>query len=118
MVRTSLPSPSMRMKALGVKAAPAVSWAALASRIEGPRLNPINKPPPSDALALRNWRRVTMSATFLVVRHYTRRVLDSLADPHIRAAAADLSRHGGVDIPLARIRLGGAERRRRQDPAG
>src|SRR5882672_2416125 len=117
MVRTICPSLSMRMKALGVNAELEAPWAALASPIEGPRVNPISMPPPSDAPALRNWRRVVMSAAFLVVRHYTRRVLDSFADSHVGTAATDVPRHGGVDIAIGRVRLGGEQRCRGHDLA-
>src|SRR6266478_6812777 len=111
MVRTICPSLPMRMKAFGVNAAPAApsaEWAA-------PVLKPIRSPPPSAALALRNCRRersTVMSGPFLG------RVLDSLADSHISAAATDVPRHGGVDIAVGRVRLGGEQRRRGHDLAG
>src|SRR5258706_6212126 len=117
MVRTICPSLSMRMKALGVNAELEAPWAALASPIEGPRVNPISMPPPSDAPALRNWRRVVMSAAFLVVHHYTRRVLDSFADSRIGAAATDVPGHGGVDVAIGRVGLAGEQRCRRHDLA-
>src|SRR3989442_14825606 len=108
MVRMICPSLAMRMKALGVNA-------AAAAPIEGPVLKPIRSPPPSAALALRNCRRersTVMSGPFLG------RVLDSLADSHISAAATDVPRHGGVDIAVARVGLGGEQRRRGHDLAG
>src|SRR3989475_3251189 len=101
----------MRMKALGVNVAPAAPSAVRAA----PVLKPIRSPPPSAALALRNCRRersTVMSGPFLG------RVLDSLADSHISAAAADVPRHGGVDIAIARVGLGGEQRRRGHDLAG
>src|SRR5882672_3021657 len=106
MVSTICPSLPMRMNALGVNGADAPS--------EGPVLNPINKPPPNAALAPRNSRRDVMSGPLLAVR----RVLDSLADSHIGAAATDVPRHGGVDIAIGRLGIGGEQRRRGHDLAG
>src|SRR5712691_9070069 len=111
MVRTICPSAPMRMKALGVNAAPAAPSAVWAA----PVLKPIRSPPPSAALALRNCRRersTVMSGPFLG------RVLDSLADPDIRTAAADVPRHRGVDVAIGRAGLGGEQRRRGHDLAG
>src|SRR6267143_2128813 len=111
MVRTICPSLPMRMKAFGVNAAPAApsaEWAA-------PVLKPMRSPPPSAALALRNCRRersTAMSGPFLGG------VLDSLADSHIRATATDVPRHGGVDIAIGRVGLGGEQRRCGHDLAG
>src|SRR6266853_772751 len=111
MVRTICPSLPMRMKAFGVNAAPAApsaEWAA-------PVLKPIRSPPPSAALALRNCRRersTVMSGPFLG------RVFDSLADPHISAAAADVPRHGSVDIAVGRVGVGREQGRRGHDLAG
>src|SRR6266850_2317308 len=108
MVRTICPSLPMRIKALGVNA-------AAAAPIEGPVLKPITSPPPSAALALRNCRRersTVMSGPFLGG------VLDSLADSDIRTAAADVPRHGGVDIAVGRVGLGGEQRRCGHDLAG
>src|SRR5260221_10918929 len=99
MVRTICPSLPMRIKALGVNVEDAP--------IEGPVLNPINRPPPNAALALRNSRREkSMSGPLLC------RVLDSLADSDIRTAATDVPRHGGVDIAVGRLGIGGEQRRR------
>src|SRR5882672_1953135 len=111
MVSTICPSPPMRIKALGTNG-------AADAPIEGPVLNPIKRPPPNAALVLRNWRREIMSAPFLAVRRTVRRVLDSLADSHISAAATDVPRHGGVDIAIGRVGLGGEQRRRGHDLAG
>src|SRR6266446_1381726 len=108
MVRTICPSLPMRMKALGVNA-------AAAAPIEGPVLKPIRSPPPSAALALRNCRRersTVMSGPFLGG------VLDSLADPDVRTAATDVSRHCGVDIAVGWVGICGEQRRRGHDLAG
>src|SRR5205809_790000 len=108
MVRTICPSLPMRMNALGVNA-------AAAAPIEGPVLKPMRSPPPSAALAFRNCRRersTVMSGPFLGG------VLDSLADPQIRTAAADVPRHRGVDIAVGWVGICGEQRRRGHDLAG
>src|SRR2546427_729698 len=107
MVRTICPSLPMRMKALGTNG-------AADAPIEGPVLNPINRPPPNATPVLRNWRREIISGPFLAVR----RVLDSRADSHIGAAPTDVPRHGGVDIAIGRVGLGREQRRRGHDLAG
>src|SRR2546430_16610381 len=108
MVRTICPSAPIRMKALGVNA-------AAAAPIEGPVLKPMRSPPPSAALALRNCRRersTVMSGPFLG------RVFDSVADSHISAAAADVPRHGSVDIAGGRVGVGREQGGRGHDLAG
>src|SRR5438093_1992757 len=98
----------MRIKALGVNV-------AAAAPIEGPVLKPMRSPPPSAALALKNCRRersTVMSGPLLG------RVLDSLADSHVRPAAADVPRHGGVDVAVSRVGVGGEQRRCGHDLAG
>src|SRR6266853_2436780 len=107
MVKTICPSLPMRIKALGTNGAPEGLSAA------ADVLNPINRPPPNAALALRNSRREkSMSGPLLC------RVLDSLADSDIRTAATDVPRHGGVDIAVGRLGIGGEQRRRGHDLAG
>src|SRR5712691_13155641 len=115
MVRTTCPSLPMRMKALGVNVAPATLWAASALRIERTAVKPMRRPPPIAALTLRNCRRersTVMSGPFLGG------VLDSLADPDIRTAAADVHRHRGVDFAIGRVGPGGEQRRCGHDLAG
>src|SRR6266853_2401682 len=107
MVRTICPSAPMRMKALGTNG-------AADALIEGPILNPINRPPPNATPVLRNWRREIISGPFLAVR----RVLDSRADSHIGAAPTDVPRHGGVDIVIGRVGVGREQRRGGHDLAG
>src|SRR6267378_1642146 len=107
MVRMICPSLPMRTKALGTNGAPEGLSAA------ADVLNPINRPPPNAALALRNSRRErSMSGPLLC------RVLDSLADAHIRTAATDVSGHGGVDIAIGRVGVGREQGRRGHDLAG
>src|SRR5258706_886380 len=105
MTRTTCPSLSMRMKALGVN--------GVAAAIAGQVLNPTNKPPPTAALVTRNWRREVISSLLLSAR----RALDSFADSHIGTAAADVPRHGGVNIAVGRVGLRGEQRRRGHDLA-
>src|SRR5260370_39656001 len=82
----------------------------------------MTSPPPIAALTVRKRRRerstLVISAPFLAVRRPVRRVLDSLADSHIRTAATNASRHGGVDIAIGRAWLGGEPRRRGHALAG
>src|SRR5258706_5745845 len=115
MIRTTCPSLPMRMNALGTKGAPAELAGVVDAAIEGWVAKPINKPPPSAALALRNWRREVMSALLLAVAGTVRRALDSLADSQIRAAAADVPGHGGVDVAIGRLGICGEQRRRGHD---
>src|SRR5436189_5407076 len=120
MVMTTCPSLPMRMKALGVNGGLATFWAASAAPIEGPAVKPMRRPPPTAALTLRKRRRErstpslstrstirleVMSGSLLVAGHTMRRALDSLTDAHIGAAATDVSRHRGVDVGIARLRL-------------
>src|SRR5258706_3004683 len=114
MVNTTCPSLPMRMKALGTN----VEALSAASAMEGPILNPTSMPPPRQAPAVRNWRRVVMSAPLLVVAGTPRRVLDSVANPHISAAATDVPGHGGIDIAIGGVGLGGEQRRCGHDLAG
>src|SRR6266550_3226106 len=105
MVMTTCPSLPMRTKALGVNGGPATFWAASAAAIEGPVVKPMRRPPPTAALALRKRRRdrstpslstrltirlEVMSGSLLVAQYNMRRVLDSLTDARIGAAATDV----------------------------
>src|SRR6266571_3642363 len=112
MVRKICPSLPMRMKALGTNGE--IEALSAAADI----LNPINRPPPNAALVLRNLRREIMLCPFLAVRRAVRRVLNSRADSDISTAATNVPRHGGVDIAIGRLGLGGEHRRRGHDLAG
>src|SRR5690348_7131469 len=120
MVRTTLPSPPMRMKALGTNDASALAAAADAP-IERGLTNPISRPPPRAALALRKPRRETstrsraISAPRLVVAGAFGRALDALSDAHVGAAAADVPGHRRIDVAVGRVGLGGEQRRRGHD---
>src|ERR1700683_1620797 len=47
-----------------------------------------------------------------------RGALDRVADADVGAAAADVARHGGVDIDVGWIAIGGKQRRSRHDLSG
>src|SRR5258707_13266668 len=96
----------MRMNALGTNGG-SVAMA-------GPVLKRIRRLPPNAALVTRNWRREVISSLLLSAR----RALDSLADSHISAAAADVPGHRGVDVAIGGIGLRGEQRRCRHDLAG
>src|SRR5260221_3144708 len=108
----------MRMKALGTKGTLAAPSDAADAPIEGPVLNAINRLPPKAALVPRNRRREIISGTFLVVTGTLRGALDSVADAHVGATAADVPGHRGVDIAVGRVGFGGEQRRRGHDLAG
>src|SRR2546422_813823 len=123
----------MRMNAFGVNGSLTTFSAAPATLIERPAVNPISKPPPSAALALRKRRRErsrlsrstrpiarleVMSGPFLVTRRSMRRALDPGADARIGPAATDVSGHGIVDIAIGRVGLSGEQRRCGHDLAG
>src|SRR5271155_4199057 len=132
MIRTTSPSLPIRMKALGANDTPAVVSAASASPIEGRTVKPMRRPPPTAALTLRKRRRERstpslsaistsrlefISGFLLVACHNVRGALDSFADSRIRAAATDVSGHGGVDVAVGWIGVGGEQGRRRHDLA-
>src|SRR3954462_7793724 len=105
----TLPARSMRRKAFGENGAPLVGVSRISPRTG--RLTARSKPP----LALMKLRRdVFMS--HLRVRNACR-LLDRGTDPRIGTAAADIARHGAVDVRIARLRVGGDERHCRHDLA-
>src|SRR2546430_2221125 len=133
MVMTPCPSRPVRTKALGVNGGLATLWAASTAPIEGPVVKPMRRPPPTAALTLRKRRRErstpslstrstirlpVMSGPLLVARGNLRSARNSLSDAHIGAAATDVPRHRGVDVGIARLRLGGQQRRCGHDLAG
>src|SRR5258708_672960 len=134
MVSTTCPSLPMRMNALGTNTEPEAPSGVADAPIEGWVVKPINKPPPSTALALRKRRRemlrpelssgtatmrsIVMSGALLVSAGTMRRMLDSLADSHVSTAATDVPGHGGVDVAIGRARLRGEQCRRGHDLAG
>src|SRR5882757_2323600 len=112
MVRTTCPSPSMRMKALGAK--PSAAWASPFANGR-PRLS--IRPPPVAAPACKKVRRerAFMSAS-LPAR--LRGLLDRFANADIGAAAANVAGHRVVDIGIGRTWVARDERRSRHDLAG
>src|SRR5271165_2398866 len=100
MMRVTLPSRSMRMNAFGAKGA--FAGAASASG----RWKPTTRAPPTASPACRNPRRVSeasasasISAGLILCSMF-----DRLAYAHVGAAAADISRHGRIDIGIFRVR--------------
>src|ERR1700738_3906400 len=124
MTSVVLPALSMRMKALGANL-PSVmsggctgSFTARTGRGNASR-NPPARPPGSNA------RRETSPETVweIVMARPSRlasgsRLLDRRANPHIGAAAADISRHRSVDVGIIRIGRGCEQGRGRHDLAG
>src|SRR5256714_10099251 len=92
MISVTRPSRSIRMNALGSKAAGGAAG----------RSRPSSRPPPTAALTLRNARRDSPSwgATSI-----SGRPLDGSADARVGAAAADIPRHRRVDVGVGRVRL-------------
>src|SRR5262249_49524888 len=87
---------------------------AASRRSDSPQLasdKPIINPPVAVALSWRNARRVSMSAS-LVERG---RSMNRLANPRVRAAPADVARHGSGDIGVGRAWILREERRRGHD---
>ena len=105
MVKVTLPSWSMRMKAFGAKSALVSAAKAGASRgMETPSM----KPPPATTVALTIARRVNVRVDEDRVMGKppsgrTRGLLDGGADAHVGAAAANVSGHRRVDVSIVRV---------------
>src|SRR4051812_26489876 len=107
MVRTTRPSPAIRMKAFGTNSSEsaALDW-------PNGRLRPSIRPPPAAAPLTRKLRRDSLVSSgrdaiprnimslSLCVR--LRGKLDGLADTHIGPAPTDVSTHGVVDFCIGR----------------
>src|SRR5262245_682072 len=100
MMRVTRPSLPIRMKAFGAKSGGAPSWDAARARGSASRCHPSSNPPPAAAPADRSWRRDIwpMSALIPRGRRLLSCLLDRRTDAGIGAAAADVPRHGLVDI--------------------
>src|SRR5277367_4338424 len=111
MTSVTRPCPSMRMNALGAK----VAFEGGAPRAMG-RWKATTKPPPTARPASRKPRLVSAAPDFgsdtLRLKPLLCCMLDRLANAHVRAASADVSRHGRVDVGVAGMR-GGVEQGRR-----
>src|ERR671924_2184208 len=107
MVSVTRPSPSMRMKALGSKAAGGGPGSAGKSK-------PSSRPPPTAAPTRSNSRRDTRRGRG-VATSAGRRPLDGGADTRIGAAAADVARQARVDIGVRGVWLGREQRGRGHD---
>src|SRR6201991_3909128 len=88
-------------------------------------LAPVSAKPSSKPVPCRKARRdIAVSSAICSLRisssmiSNSRSVLDRSADALIGAASADISRHGGVDVVIRRLRRVLQERRRRHDLAG
>src|SRR2546423_1861133 len=93
MISVTRPSRSIRMNALGSRAAGGAAG----------RSKPSSRPPPTAALTLRNARRESRGgggATSI-----SGRPLDGGADARVGTAAADISRHRRIDVGVGRVRL-------------
>src|SRR5712671_2985729 len=102
MTSVTRPSLPMRMNAFGAKTEGFPFAAAARPRAPASRCHPNSNPPPAAAPAVRNPRRDTraMSASLVGGGRRLRCLLDGLADPRIRAAAADVPRHRLIDIGI------------------
>src|SRR6185503_2289167 len=112
-VMVTSPDPSMATKATGLYSG--TSWASATAGVLakpcGIRRRPITRLPVMAAPPIRKARRVTFWRLSVTSR-LRRRGLDRLANALIGAAAADVARHGAVDVLVARRwRLGEQPRR-------
>src|ERR1700742_171035 len=120
----------MAMKALGLRtyfvgAGAAASAAFFPCAKASPTRKPSISPPPAAVLTFRKLRRdrsaasAGMAVLDIVPRlNRLRGVLDRLTNAHIGSAAADVSRHGRVDVGVVRVGRAVEQRRRRHDLAG
>src|SRR5471030_3122155 len=132
MMSVTLPWLSMRMNALGMNA----GFSAWAAPAKG-RLKPTTKAPPAASPAWRNPRRVSASSDLQVASRTAalwmaefcmalnprqilglRGLFDRRADAHVRAAAANVSSHGRIDVGILRVRSGVEQGRCRHDLSG
>src|SRR5262249_6703414 len=114
----------MRRKAFGANGALVVSVSRTSARAGKPK--PSSRPPPMALVVTRKLRRegearsrVSIEDVFtshLRIFH-ARGALDSCTDARIGTAAADVARHGTVDVLVAGLRLRGEKRARRHDLA-
>ena len=78
----------------------------------------MSRPPPAAAPATRNSRRdQVMSGPLCADGRGSGGLPDGGADAGVGAAAADVARHGVVDVAVGGMRVGGEERRRGHDLA-
>src|SRR5471030_1260857 len=117
MISVVLPAPSMRMKALGAKAPSASGFCTGASAARTGRWkasSTLPARPPESRLR----REGAASVTSFSPSAFGRRALDRGADAHVRAATADIARHGRIDVGIVRLGRGREQRRCRHDLAG
>src|ERR1700716_3430103 len=124
MTSVVFPAVSMRMKALGANLPSVTSGGCTGSFT--PRTGQGNtRREPAAPRPARTARRETSPETVweIVMAWPSRlasgsRLFDRRANPHIGAAAADISRHRSVDVGIIRIGRGGEQGRGRHDLAG
>src|SRR5262245_19601988 len=99
----TLPARSMRRKAFGANGASVVSVSRTSPRADSPK--PSSRPPPMAAVAVRKLRRDGEASARVVILCLLvpSGLLDRCANTRVRAAAADVARHRGIDIAIARL---------------
>src|SRR2546421_5173959 len=105
--RVTTPSRSIRMKAFGAN----VPAAAIEGRNASGIARLMTSPPATAAPVLRKLRRPSRIGGHLCG------AMDCGADALIRAAAADVAGHRGIDVGIARLRRGREQRHGRHDLA-
>src|SRR3984957_10910912 len=105
----------MRMNALGAN----VAFSVCAPNADG-RWKPTTNVPPAAIPACRNPRLVSAasSGAFRDEDSAAGSMFDRRADANVRAAPANISRHGRIDVGIVRMRGGVEQSRRRHDLAG
>src|SRR5947209_604386 len=126
-ITVTLSSPPIRRKALAggraVGAAAGGSCAKAKRRRGAGTKKPTTRLPPTTAERLRNERREssgcgTWGGVMASTLHQLGGAVHGAADALVRAAPAEVAAQRGVDLGVARLRLGLQQGRRRQDLAG
>src|SRR5258708_38364655 len=99
-------------QAFGIDVVAAAAWA----RPSG-SATPSSRTPPAAAPVFRKSRRERSVIGSMSRPLLAGRAVDGGADARIGSAAADVARHGGVDVPIGGIGLGGQQRGRAHDLA-
>src|SRR5215470_14894673 len=104
--KVTLPARSMRRKAFGANGASVVSVSRTSPRAGRPK--PSTKPPPRALVAMRKLRRDGEASSRVVISRplFAGGLLDRRSNTRVCAAAADVARHGAVDIDVARLGVG------------
>src|SRR5262249_46658950 len=116
MVSVTVPSRSMRMKALGTK--PAFDGVAAAALARGTWKPTTNALAPTAPISARPDGRI-MSGDFTSnMFGLICGMFDGVANPNIGPATADVSRHGGIDVGIFGVRNAVEQRRGGHDLTG